>query len=165
MEPRPAQPEESPITPGRSAAAAAIWSWRSEDAPAARPVASPRRLLLLRALVAYGIGLVVFGLWSRVIGGTVLGLATLVLLAGLLSPRGAGAALDRLFRATGLFVRRILTWLLLVPIFYLILFPFGLLLRRGRRDRLQRRLEPDSDSYWQPLSGPTGSSSSLERQY
>ena len=58
-----------------------------------------------------------------------------------------------------------LAWLLLVPIFYLAFLPFGLLLRRGRRDRLRRRLDPDAVSYWEPHDGPTAASGSRDRQY
>jgi len=55
--------------------------------------------------------------------------------------------------------------LLLVPIFYLAFAPFGLLLRRGRRDRLRRRLDPEAASHWEPHEGPTAGSGSMRRQY
>lgn len=156
--------DEKSIRPGRPAAAAAIWNWRQDTVPdSAHP--SHRRPMLLRSVVAYGIGLLVLRFWSSTVGGVVLGFATLMLLAALLSPRLAGAAIDRIFRATGLVARRILTWVLLVPILYLIIFPFGLLFRRGRRDRLKRYLEPEAKSYWEPLEGPTAPSTVLERQY
>ena len=43
----------------------------------------------------------------------------------------------------------------------------GLLLRRGRRDRLARRFEPGAASYWEPRDSraPTRASARLDRQY
>jgi hypothetical protein len=37
---------------------------------------------------------------------------------------------------------------LLVPLFVLFFLPFGLLARRGRRDRLGRFFDPDAPTYW-----------------
>ena len=42
---------------------------------------------------------------------------------------------------------------------------FGRLLRRGRRDRLQRRFEQDAPSYWEPHRGMRVASDSRRRQY
>lgn len=81
------------------------------------------------------------------------------------SPAGVRAALQRLFAATGRAVGRALTWLFLVPLFYGFFLPFGWALRRGRRDRLCRRFEPDAASYWEPHAGPKAGSASHRRQY
>ena len=53
--------------------------------------------------------------------------------------------IDALARRTGI----ALGWVLLVPVFYLFFLPFGLVMRRGRRDRMQRRFETEAISYWE----------------
>ena len=71
-----------------------------------------------------------------------------MLLAALLSPDrlylGIGRGLEILGRGIG----RGLSILLLSPVFFLFVLPFGLLLRTGRRDRLERRLDRSASTYW-----------------
>jgi hypothetical protein len=86
-----------------------------------------------------------------------------VLLSALLSPHGLHAGLERLFEATGRAVGRAMTWIVMLPLFYLFFLPFGRLRRRGRRDRLRRYFEADADTYWEPHAPVP--SSSRERQY
>jgi hypothetical protein len=64
-------------------------------------------------------------------------------------------------------VGRLLTWVLLVPLFYAFFLPFGALLRRGRSDRLARRFDAGATSYWEPRESrrPTHASGQLDRQY
>jgi hypothetical protein len=119
----------------------------------------------LQAAVAALLGGAILFFWSRAIGTVVLAVASIVGLSALVSPLGLYAAIERLFLALGRATGRVLTWVLLVPVFYGFFAPFGSLLRRGRRDRLKRRLEPDAASYWEPHAGPTAGSSSQERQY
>lgn len=42
----------------------------------------------------------------------------------------------------------LLAWSLLMPFFYLVITPFGLLFRRGARDRLGRGVDPAVPTYW-----------------
>jgi len=44
-----------------------------------------------------------------------------------------------------------LSWLVLTPIFWLVVVPLGLLTRRGARDPLARR--PREGTYWRPREG------------
>ena len=156
----------SSVSTGRPEAAAVVWDWRNRAAGVGGPAASRVRLRgLLQAVVAALFGGALFFFWSRTIGSVVLAVASLVGLSALASPLGLFAAIERLFLALGRATGRVLTWLLLVPVFYAFFAPFGQLLRRGRRDRLKRQLEPDAASYWEPHAGPTAASSSLERQY
>jgi hypothetical protein len=119
----------------------------------------------LQAAIAALVGAAMVSFWSRPIGTVVLTVASIVGISALASPLGLYAAIERLFLTLGRVTGRLLTWILLVPVFYGFFVPFGLLMRRGRRDRLQRRLEPDAPTYWEPHAGPTAASISHERQY
>ena len=57
--------------------------------------------------------------------------------------------LESILRALGTKVGEAVTWLCLAPVFYLFFLPFGLLFRRGRRDAMQRLLEPNATTYWE----------------
>ena len=104
----------------------------------------------MRALVAAIAGAIFFFLLARpAVATAAWGVGGLTLLLALVSPLGAYAALDRAVGKVGEWIGTLLTWLLLGPFFYVFVAPFGLLLRRGARDKMQRRLDPDAETYWQ----------------
>jgi len=76
------------------------------------------------------------------------GVGSLTLIVGLASPLGAYAGLERGVAGLSRLVGAILTWLLLAPVFFLFIAPFGLLRKRGARDPLKRRLDRSTDTYW-----------------
>ncbi len=151
--------------PGRPEASALIWSWRTGEAET-RDAGDARRYRLraaLQALAGAAFGLCFYLLWSRAIAYAAFGIASIILLSGLLSPMGLYAGLHHLFEATGRTVGRIMTWVVLVPIFYLFFLPFGTLMRRGRRDALKRFFDSDAETYWEPH--PETPPAARERQY
>jgi hypothetical protein len=153
---------------GRPEAAAAIWSWRERGAaPAPDPAQGARRRGSLQALgaAAAASAVLLFG-WQTLATG-IFAFAALLLCSALVSPGGLYAGWLRLFAATGRLAGRLLGYALLVPLFYAFFLPFGLLLRRGRRDRLARRFDPDAPTYWEPRESraPRLASGQLDRQY
>lgn len=153
-------------SPGSAEAAELIWKWREEAvAPTSRSYSRERRRGALQAAAGAVVGgLLLWGGWTKP-GSIVLGIAGLILLSSQLSPGGLYAMIERF---TGAIARRLgtaLTWLLMVPLFYVFFLPFGLLFRRGKRDRLKRFYERESPSYWELREGPTTASSSHESQY
>ena len=152
---------------GKAEAALAIWNWRDPQ-PKGPPPPSVRRVRVrgsLQAAFVAAIGVLLLWFGLRSVGLVMLGVAAIVFLAALASPRGLYAVLDGMARAIGRRIGRALTWLLLVPLFYLFFLPFGLLFRRGRRDRLKRYFDDEATTYWETLEGPTAASSSHETQW
>ena len=153
----------SQVAEGRAEAAAVIWSWRPIEAavPSESPAAMRRRGLL-RALVVGALGTALLVFWSPLLGRIVLGIASLVALAALVSPLGLYAMLERglgvLAHKTGV----LLTWVLMAVIFYGVFTPFGLIFRRGRRDSLRRFSDAAQASYWE--AAERGRSASASRQ-
>ena len=153
--------------PGSPEAAAVAWE-RVDAVPA---VDSPGRARV-RGAVQAGVGFAIGGLLYLVFGLRTLpyvmfAAAGVILLSSLLSPGGLYRALELGLGAVAARLGRAIMWVSLASIFYLFFTPFGLLFRRGRRDRLDRRFEPDKESYWnwQPDQGPRAASTSLENQY
>ncbi len=153
---------------GRPEAAEAIWNFTADERAAAVPAAVPGRVRLrgsLQALVGVSVGVVFFFFVSATLGRIVMGIAGFILLSALVSPTVVYAGIEKLFDSLGHLLGRAMTWLLMVPLFYLFFLPFGLLFRRGRRDRLRRYSERDAATYWERREGPTAASHSRERQY
>jgi hypothetical protein len=152
---------------GRAEAALAIWNWRDSQ-PHGPPPPPVSRVRVRGSVQAAIVAAIAGGLrWIGLDTGAwvVLGAAAIVLLAALASPRGLYAVLDGMAHAIGRRIGRALTWLLLVPLFYLFFLPFGLLFRRGRRDRLKRSFDREASTYWEALEGPTAAAASHETQW
>lgn len=152
---------------GRPEAAAEVWRWgdAAPPAPEREPTSRARMRGVLQGLVGAGIGAALYHYWSPIVGTVVMTIGTVIALSALVSPGGLYAGIERLFLALGVLTGKALTWLLLVPLFYVFFLPFGSVMRTGRRDRLKRFLEPEADSYWEPHEGPTSGSAHHDRQF
>jgi hypothetical protein len=149
---------------GRPEAAAAIWDWREPSGVVAAK-GRPRLRGFVRGAIVTTFGLLVLAFWSQTVGTVVLVVAGVILFSALVSPTVLYAGIEGLLARLGRLTGQAITWVLLVPLFYLFFLPFGLLLRRGRRDRMKRFFEPGAETYWEPHEGVTASSSSRVRQY
>jgi len=131
----------------RKAAAVAAWNWPGR-ATAPAPRAPSRAAALAQAAVALAVATWLLFFKKRVILGAVLyGVGTLVLVGGLWLPP-LHRALQRGGAWLGRIVGQALTWLLLVPLFYLFFPPARLLLWLRGKDPLRRRWAPSAASYW-----------------
>jgi hypothetical protein len=128
----------------------AIWPWPERLGPAAAPARGGgiRRRALVQAAVAAAIGLLLALMFKhRIAGGIVLAIAAIVLATGLFLPR-AFQSLERAMQALGKGVGAALTWILLVPFFYLCFLPGHLLIALLRKDPLRLRFPSDEPTYW-----------------
>ena len=158
-------PSPLPIGPrGRLEAAAAVWSWQRGDGSVAR-ARTLRRQGWLQAGVGYlaTVGLYLLGqpALAAVAGGLAVltaALATLSPLSGYTRLRGA---LTRFGRGAGVLV----SWVVLLPVFFAFFVPFGLMLRRGASDTMKRTLDPSAPSYWQTVGSEANVLSRQERQF
>ena len=129
---------------GRPEAAAAIWNPTGRDTPEPRRRAPwPATLVGLLAAAALAV------LVSPVAGGVVAAIA--VTLHGLwaVAP-GAHARVQAGLERFGQIVAQVVTWIVLVPLFYLVVTPFGLLRRLRGHDPLGRRFDRRAPTYWEP---------------
>ena len=111
-----------------------------------------------------GVGVLAFLWLSRSIACVVWGASSVIVVTALASPTGLYASLERGLAELGRVAGRGLNWVILAPLFYLVFFPFGLLFRRGGKDRLKRHFEPEASTYWEPHREPT-TASPWERQF
>ena len=149
----------------RPTASAVIWRWREgEMETEVKPSAASVRLRgSLQALPGFAVAAALYVFWSKTAAAIASALTVLVLFCALASPFGLYALVRRLFDATGRTAGRVMTWVVMLPVFYLFFLPFGKLLRRGRRDRLHRTFDRGAETYWEAHTPMQ--SSTLERQY
>lgn len=96
------------------------------------------------------------------IRGWALALSVLSAVLALAWPR-ALAPLNRVWLHVGLLLHRVVNPLVMGVLFYLVVTPFAVVMRRVRRE-LTRRLRPDpsAPSYWIPRDGPA---SRMDQQF
>lgn len=148
---------------GNPEAARAVWDWGRT-----RPSRPPTPYSRASALPGAGIGAIAGGgLWwlgHPLMAQIVWGITGFLVLTALVSPHGIYAAIRRGLDRFGFLVGRVLSWVLLMPLFYLFFFPFGALSRRGRRDSMKRWTEPEAPTYWTDRED-TRTAESYERQF
>jgi hypothetical protein len=132
---------------GSAEASAVVWRWREQDENEKARAAKLVRGATLRAVVAAVAGGVFYFVGRHLLAHVAWAVGGITLLLALASPR-AYAAVDRAVSAVSHGVGRALTWILLAPVFYLFITPYGLLFRRGARDPMKRRFERSLPSYW-----------------
>jgi hypothetical protein len=136
----------------QSAVSRAIWPWPQGAAAGRDERAVMKRKALTQAAVLLVIALLLYFLaHHRVMAGIVVGLACVVVLGGLFVPP-VFRAIDRFGRWLGHVVGAALTWILLVPFFYLCFVPGRFLLLVLRKDPMKRELAKDVPSYWIPYA-------------
>ena len=130
----------------------AIWPWR-EPLRCESPERALRMKAMIQALVLAAIGmLLVFRLHHVTAGLVVSTIAMCLYVVGVGAPR-AFAPVDRLAVRAGTVAAAGLTWLLLVPFFYVVFGTGRLILLVTGKDPLHGRKLPGERSYWTPHRG------------
>lgn len=99
------------------------------------------------------------------VGATAFGIAAAVFLAATLIRPSILHPLNRAWMAFGNLLHRVVNPIVLGVIFYVVLTPMGVLMRLRGRDPMQRRLDPQSTSYWVHRKPPGPSPDSLNDQF
>ncbi len=127
-----------------------VWPWRRRQSSSADTSAKELlRKSLIQGLVMMTVGAVVFfGFRHRLGASILLCLAAFVLISARLAPR-LYSAFQRALDALVGWISTGITWLLLVPFFYLCFVPGRLLLLLLRRDPMRRRWPCPDSTCWQ----------------
>jgi hypothetical protein len=126
---------------------AAIWPWAG-DRPAAVAAPAVYRRSLIQAAVVAAIGLfVLLKMRHAIVGSVVLAMAAVLLVTGLFLP-GAFRRIESWGQQLGKAVGAGMTWMLLVPFFYLCFLPGNLLLRALKKDPLKLKFPSNEPTYW-----------------
>jgi hypothetical protein len=129
----------------------AVWPWpASAETSEAQSKGDRRKPALIQTAVMTVIALILtWGLHKPVLGTVVFVLAGIVLATGFLWVR-AFDAIERGGKALGRWVAVALTWILLVPFYYIVFAPGRLFLVLSGKDPLCRAFPTDEPTYWVP---------------
>ena len=151
---------------GRPPVSSVVWNWRAgRDSDAQARHVYSRRQGAVHSFVGLVIAAVLFVLGRHTLALVAGSIATLSFLLSMISPAGLYTQLRRGVAQLGVWIGIALSWILLVPMFYLFFLPFGLLLRRGARDSMERNFNDTTGSYWKKREDSTGGRSDYERQF
>lgn len=158
------------LRPGGSRAAEVAWRWRETSAAGGAAERAARRRSLrregvLRAAIGAAVGGALYFFGAVILARVAWFASGLMLLAALASPAGLYAAIGRGLAQFGHLVGRLLAVVSLTPVYFLFFVPFGLLLRRGRRDRLERWFDPTTPSYWHRRDDAPRTKASYEKAF
>ena len=128
-----------------------VWPWSADrDGPPASPGMSARKKVLITTPIAYLIAFLIYQFTPthHTIGPIiVVVIATAIAFCGFFIPP-AYAAIERFFFAFGAKVAGVMTWILLVPVFYLVFLPARVILSLKRSDPMKRACPTDEATYW-----------------
>lgn len=137
----------------QGAVSAAVWPWReADDGPVVEDVGTRRKRAAIESAVTYGVAAVFLAFGKHIVASVVCTVATIVLLGGLFVP-----PVYHGFKRGGMWLAKVvgvgLSWVLLVPFFY-ICFGIGrVILLVSGKDPLNRRFPTDEPSYWLKRAG------------
>lgn len=128
-----------------------VWQWQAEADAVAEPAGmNPRVKVLITTPIAL---LIAFGLYKwrgHPVGPSIVVVIALsICFCGLFVPK-AFEKIEAFFNWFAVWVATAVSWILLVPVFYLIFAPAHLLLTIRRRDPMHRECPSGEKSYWTP---------------
>ncbi|WP_437963548.1 hypothetical protein WMF04_27905 [Sorangium sp. So ce260] len=152
-------PPERTVNPPTNAPqqrADAIWNFGAESTAHSEPARGSRlrRQGVVRSLLALTVAVVAHLLHWQVVSWVAGAVGGITLFAALVSPAGLYAGIERGLEKFAGVVGEVVTWLVMVPVFYLVFLPFGLAARRGKKDPLKRFYEREAPSYWSAYRAP-----------
>jgi len=139
------------LTPNALAVRAAVWNWK-QDSETHSTVRNKRALrirgalqFLVGSIVATVLAWIGFLLWA----GIVIGITATIFVLSMVSPTYSYSGIDKLFNLLGRGIGQLMSYVLLVPVYVLVMTPLGFVLRHKSSDRLGTRLMADNTTYWE----------------
>lgn len=128
-----------------------IWPWKEQESGPANGKGMPHwvRALIQTAVMVVIASILYFWAKHQLMGTIVYSLAGIVLVSGLIVPPVFNA-IERFGKALGHYVATGLTWVLLVPFFYIVFAPAHALQRMRGKDPLCRSCPTQEKTYWIP---------------
>ena len=125
------------------------WKWRYQrNQPAVSRQKPGMGKLIFHSIIAFTVaGLFAFIFRHVLFAGIVAGIGITILICGLFIPK-VYSAIERIVGIFAFSVGQFITWLLLVPFYYLCFLPARIILALSRRDPMKRAWNPSAPTYW-----------------
>lgn len=120
-------------------------------------------MVLLQTVIPAAVGGFFWIKGKPVAAGVLAGIAALMFISGFFIP-ALFARIEQLGRTFGKWVGVAITWVLLVPVFYLVFVPGRLILMLRGIDPMCRKFPTDAPTYWVPRK-PVADTAEYKRQF
>ena len=141
-----------------------VWPWRTPPQASATGVwTRPQRVLIQWTVMVAIATLLTYWLGRYRLGLFLYCFSTVILICGFLAPK-AFETMERLGQKLAHTIALALTWILLMPFFYLCFAPARLILMLTGKDPMHRNFEPNRSSYWVDHK-PPAATQPYTRQY
>ena len=133
------------------------WNWTGSEDPAAAKSRSghDRKKVLITTPIALGIAYCVHRfLHHTTMAFIIVGIALFIAFSAFCLP-GVYRGIDGFFQKFARWVGVAMTWILLVPAFFILFIPGRILFLLGGKDPLRLKFLPEEASYWIPHRGVT----------
>lgn len=142
-----------------------VWPWREEQAPdTAALAAGLRKAAVIQGVIGGLIGTGIYAYLSTKVGMVAWTIAGVLTLIGLASPTGLYQKIKLGMEKFGAFLGQVMSWILLVPVYWLFFTPFHFIFRGGKKDAMTRWIDKSADTYWVTREGAPAKES-YERQF
>lgn len=125
------------------------WKWRYQrNQPTASKQSPLLGKLIFQLIIAFAVAALFAFIFHRVLFASIVaGIGLIILICGLFIP-GLYSALERIIGIFAFGVGQALTWILLVPFYYLCFLPARMLLALTKRDPMKRAWDSSVPTYW-----------------
>ena len=138
--------------------------WYHRNQPAVSRQKSGRAKIIFQSIIAFAVAALFAFIFHRVLFAVIVAIiGFIVLICGLFIPK-VYSAIERIIGVFALGVGQFLTWLLLVPFYYLCFLPARMLLTLTRHDPMKRAWDPPAPTYWDEIKH-VSDSNQITRQY
>lgn len=147
-----------------SSPSAPVWPCCKESAEVVDPYQGTGKQAVIQSAVGFAVALLMYFWFKKpVMAGIVTGVTLVILACGLFIPP-AFKAIERFFLKFGEWVGTGMTWLLLVPFFYLCFVPARMIQELTGKDPLNLKFKANVSTYWIPRK-PVTDLSQYEKQH
>ena len=162
-------PVPSSVAPTAPPPASSVaWDWRRsagvDGGSRDREAAAARKRGIIQALVGLAVAVLFYVFWRRVPAYVVGAVAIFTLLAALASPLGLYRGISRALEAFGHFVGMAVTWVLMTVLYFLFVWPVGLLLRAAGKLGITTGFDRSRSTYWS-AAAPRRGAESYRKQF
>lgn len=126
-----------------------VWKWwYRRNQPAVNRQKSGLAKIIFQSIIAFAVAALFAFIFHRVLfAGIVASIGLIILICGLFIPK-VYSAIERIVGVFAFGVGQALTWLLLVPFYYLCFLPARIILSLTKRDPMKRAWDSSAPTYW-----------------
>lgn len=124
-----------------------VWPWKQAEDMSEKERAKPRKYALIQLVIMLVAASVFLFVFNRIFVSIIIYFLSFLMLLGILVAPRVLCVFDKLGKILAISISRLLTYLLLVPFYYLCFLPGRMVLSIIRKDPMNRQLHKDT-TYW-----------------